>query len=85
MSMQIDEFPIVEPGSLQCAVIHPESRDADNVQRRICGGAQAGNISGVRRYFGFDECDVQHYVILALWPPYTKELECILWPRAGIN
>ena len=66
MAVKDDLVPIVEPGSPQRPIIHPESGHADNVQVGSSGGTQPGNVAGIRRYLGLEKYDVKHLLTKVL-------------------
>ena len=53
MPVKLYLIPIVQTSPLKRSIIHPESRDADNMKMGEGGSTEPGNISGVRRYLWF--------------------------------
>jgi len=60
MSRQLHVGPVIETRSPQRSIVHPESSDADDVQRHVGRGAQARNVSCVWWNLRFDKRDVEH-------------------------
>jgi len=54
MSVQNNLGPIIETRSLNCPIVHSESRNSDNVQRGSGRRTESRNISGVLRDLGLD-------------------------------
>ena len=50
--------PVIHAGALELAVVEREAKWLDEVQRRARGGAEPGDIAGVRRDFRLKEDDV---------------------------
>ena len=56
---EIGLVPVVEAGALHVLLVQREAERADQVQRRVGGGAEARDVPGVGRDARFDEGDVQ--------------------------
>ena len=60
MPHEIDMTPIVEAGTPQRTVVQAEAEPPDEVQPRLGGSAEPGDVSGVGRDLGLPERDLQH-------------------------
>ena len=55
-----DVLPIVEARALERPIIHSKSGNSHDVKVHVRRGTQAGDVSCVGRYLGFQQCNVQH-------------------------
>ena len=51
-------LPVIHPGAFELRVVQLETERLDQVERGARGGAQPGDVAGVRRDLGFNEDDV---------------------------
>ena len=54
----IQQIPIIKPSAFQFFIVHFESHGFDKMQPRAGGGAGAGDIARVLRYFRFHQHDI---------------------------
>ena len=53
-----DLLPVVHAGAFELAVVELEAEGFDEMEGGVGGGAEAGDVAGVGRDFGFEEDDV---------------------------
>lgn len=60
MPVQIDVFPVIQPGPFQRPVVHPKTGHAHDMQTRKCCRAQTCDVAGIRRNLRFDKSNMKH-------------------------
>ena len=55
----VDEVPVIHAGAAHGVLVDPEAEPPDEVERRARRGAEARDVSGVRRDLRFDEDHVE--------------------------
>src|SRR6185369_7615552 len=87
-ALPLDLAPIIHPGSLQFPVVELEPQRLDQVKPRPRGGAEPGDVAGVRRNFRFDENDLHDCKRLSTAPVRVRARSCPRpgdpWPRASL-
>lgn len=59
----IDVLPIIHPGAFELLVVELKSKRLNQMQRGAGRGAEAGDVAGVGRNFGFEQNDVHGDVL----------------------
>jgi hypothetical protein len=55
-------LPVVQTRTLEFPIVDAKTERLDQMQLTTRRGAQPRNVSGVRRNFRLDQCDMQRYV-----------------------
>jgi hypothetical protein len=55
--------PVVHPGPAQGSIVEPEPQTADKMEMHAGSGTQAGDITGIRGDFRFNQHNVKHPLI----------------------
>jgi hypothetical protein len=59
-SVHVTLIPIVHAGPAQRLLLERKPQRLEKMEPRACGKAQAGDVTGVRRDFGFYQYDMEH-------------------------
>jgi hypothetical protein len=51
-------LPVIHAGAFKLGVVEPEPEGFDQMKGGLRGGAEAGDVAGVRGNFGFDQDNV---------------------------
>lgn len=60
MPMECYVVPIVESRSFESSVVHSKAGNANYMQFRARCRTEPGDITCIRRYFRFNQCDMKH-------------------------